>query len=253
MVKIKIERPGEPKWKTVVPTELKRQVLEEFTSSSSGAFMKTPGIIFRTPLQRRELFGGVTFEKGVPKGLFESPIQKYAKIVPVPNLMNERFQVLAEASEILTSNEVRNFGYANHKRIQILELPSVWGAWSKGFNEGRGRYVAIIQYYNAGRLNYAFEIEHNEGTESYAIGIINKTNNDIFDIHDFTCVLKHCQRRIYLRGKKRNPSDAYCGIWPTSSEYYDIIGMKLVHSPKRTHPHFLANDLLSKGIKSISK
>jgi len=249
-VKIKIERPGDPEVRTIVPTEVRRRTMEEFSSSSSDSFMKTPGIIFRTPLHRRELFGGVTFEKGEPKSLFATPLEQYVKIVTISNQLNEKFQCLEEAGLILANDKKFVFDRVRLNRLQILELPRAWGPWAKGINNLRGRYVAVIYYHNEGRLNYAFEIESNEGKESYAIGIINKINNDAFDLHDFTCLMDHCRRRIYLRGRKRKPSDAYCGIWPTASEYQDIVGAKLIHSPKRGHPHYLAKDLLSKGIKS---
>ena len=247
-VKIKVERPDKVEIKTIVPAELKRIVREEFTSSSSDAFMKTPGIIFRTPLHRRELFGGVTFRQGIPKKLFETPIQQYAEVIAQPSQLTQRFKTLAEASVILAQKKGVRLERMPLTNFYILELPKAWGPWAKGFTTGRGRYVAIIQYYNESRLNYAFEIENNEGKESYAIGILNKTDNDNFDLHDFSCVMDHCRRRIHLRGKKRNPSDAYCGIWPNSTEYQDAIGTKLIHSPKRCHPHFLAEDLLAKGI-----
>ena len=251
-VKIKVERPDKVELKTVVPTELKRKSLEEFSSSPSSSFMKTPGIIFRTPLQTREFFGGVSFEKGMPKRLLESPIQQYATYITNPGRLSERFSALVEASKILNRKVGNEMGHVYHKTINILELPRDWGTWAKGFVAGRSRYVAVIQYYNETRLNYAFEIENNENDknkESYAIGIINKINNNHFDLHDLTCVMHHCSRRIYLRGKKRKPSQAYSGIWPSSIEYEDIIGTKLIHSAKREHPSFLAKDLLEYGIK----
>lgn len=248
-VKIKVERPRNAEVKTIALAELKHIASEEFTTSSNDSYMKTPGIIFRTPLHRRELFGGVRFERGAPRNLFESPIQQYAKVIPNPTLFSQRFRTLAEASVLLNRKHETKIEYSQLSNILILELPKAWGVWARGFVEGRGRYIAIIQYFNESRLNYAFEIEHNEGKESYAIGILNKTDNESFDLYDFTCVLDHCRRRIHLRGKTRKPSDAYIGIWPNSTEYQDTIGKRLIHSPKRCHPHFLAEDLLSKGIK----
>ena len=250
-VKIKVQRPGNLELKTVVPAELKRIIRDEVTSSSSDSFMKTPGIVFRTPLHRRELFGGVTFEKGIPKNLFDTPIQQYASIVDHPNLISERLKALVEANEILSRSGRNVERTLSIIKTGILELPTSWGSWARGFIDGRGRYVAFIQYYNEDRLNCAFEIENKQGKESFAIGVLNKTNNDSFNIHDFSCVMDHCRRRVYLRGKNRKPQDAYCGIWPTGIEYADVIGKKINHSEKRKHPYFLATDLLDKGIKKV--
>ncbi len=243
-VQIKVERPDTAEVRTTVPIELKKIVAEEFTTSSGDSFMKTPGIIFRPPLHRRELFGGVEFEKGVPKRLFERPIQQFANIVTKPEAIPQRFKVLAEASGIISQKQNSSLD-----KLIVLELPSSWGSWAKGFTKGRGRYVGVIQYFKDDRLNYAFEIENNK--KAYAIGIINKVMNDNFDLHDLTCVMDHCTTRINLRGQKRLPEDAYCGIWPNSIEYTDVAGTTLNHSSKRDHPHFLANDLLSKGISGV--
>jgi len=222
----------------------------EGSSGSQEGFNMTPSILFKPPLKSRQLFGGLEFEQGEQHRLFEQVLHSLPEVHSFEGISSalnpktrRRFISLFEAVEYIRNKNGISENFLPNPRT-VLEMPASWGAWAT-INNNRGRFVAVGGIYNNDIRTYTFELEHRIEKENTSIGMVSKTSGQKVDLYDLGCILNHCQSRIKLRGNKRKAKQAYIGIWPDETEYIDIVGKRIIHSLKRSHPHYLAQDLIS--------
>ena len=217
------------------------RVIEEFSALMPGHDRKVGGVVLRpgaiyqseaqaqAPTQR--LFDDTELELGefVP-AVAEQTRYPFSTFVSAFNLLMRH-----QAGGLVGQNPISAFG----GDVMVLKPAASWGS------AARGRAIAI------GRIDldyghvYAFELSRRRSDERISLGLVAKTDGSAMSWSEISAVARHAVAQLTLRGAGSTSKSR--GVWPSPSEFTDVLGRSVKHTRRRRTPAWLAEDLDALG------
>lgn len=216
---------------------LQERLVEELSALLPGHDQKVGGLALRpgafynpeTPVLKptQHLFGDAEIELGE----FVPAVAEQTKY-PISTFVST-FHLLVrhQAGGLIGQNPIAAFG----GDVMVLRPPQSWGSAS------RGRVIAI------GRLDldrahvYAFELSRRRAGERISLGLVAKTDGSAMSWSEISSVARHAIAQLTLRGAVSEAKSR--GVWPSPSEFADVLGRCVKHTRRRRTPAWLAEDL----------
>lgn len=231
------------------PAAPQERVVEELSALLPGHDRKVGGVVLRpgaiyraeaptqTPTQR--LFDAAEFDLGefVP-AVAEQTRYPFSTFVSAFNLLMRH-----QAGGLVGQNPISAFG----GDVMVLKLPASWGS------AARGRAIAVGRIdLEAGHV-YAFEISRRRADERISLGLVAKTDASAMSWSEISAVARHAVAQLTLRGAASTAKSR--GVWPSPSEFTDVLGRSVKHTRRRRTPAWLAEDLdaLSRSLFSSAR
>lgn len=238
-VQVDYEAPPAPRSanRRAAAAPLKERVIEELSALLPGHDRKVGGVVLRpgaiyqpearaqTPTQR--LFGDTELELGefVP-AVAEQTRYPFSTFVGAFNLLMRH-----QAGGLVGQNPISAFG----GDVMVLKPAASWGS------AARGRAFAVGRIdLDAGHV-YAFELSRRRADERISLGLVAKTDGSAMSWAEVSAVARHSVAQLTLRGAGSTSKSR--GVWPSPSEFTDVLGRSVKHTRRRRTPAWLAEDL----------
>lgn len=242
-VQVDYEAPRAPRLssKRRVPASPEERVVEELSAllpghdRRVGGVVLRPGAIYRpeaptqTPTQR--LFDDTELELGE----FVPAVAEQARY-PFPTFISA-FNLLMrhQAGGLVGQNPISSFG----GDVMVLKPPASWGS------AARGRAIAVGRVdLHSGHV-YAFELSRRRADERISLGLVAKLDGSAMSWFEISAVARHAVAQITLRSTGSTSKSP--GVWPSPSEFTDVLGRSVKHTRRRRTPAWLAEDLDALG------
>ena len=230
-VKIRRLRPKDPK-----ETKPGRQTEGDVTvnkiskvSSSDRGGVGGPGVVFgpALPIEKKAPHR-MQYVAGKRKTLFDmkTEVKRLEELHPATEILDDTASLTYRSFRKLISLHPEIY-----RAARIWELPS--GVLAP---KTQPRRVVSCGFEVGSQAGVLLEfVRKGENKESFALGIIIRTDSGVIDEPELRRILSHCQYRVTLRAKpKERPGvDSFKGFWPDSRNYIDLTSKSERHDTKK--------------------